>query len=158
MKNQKLFLLAILVVPWLTVPLLGRSAFKKYLPAAIFMCTFTKAIDIFGEKKNWWRFYKGFPTLDSMNFFNFGPYLVTSLWMLKITYGKFPFYLISNAILHIGFIYLGGLKFTKRYKIFSLEKLTKSQYLAIDFLRGLILYSFQYINDLSQNTKKLSDK
>jgi hypothetical protein len=158
MKNQKIFLLAVLVVPWLTVPLLGRRAFKKYLPAAIFMSTFTKAIDLFGEKKNWWRFDKGISPLDSMNFFNFGPYLVTSLWMLKITYGKLPLYLISNAILHICFIYLGGVKFAKRYKIFSLEKLTKPQYLAIHFLRGVILYSFQYIINLSQNTKKLSGK
>jgi hypothetical protein len=107
MKNQKLFLLAILIVPWLTVPFLGRSAFKKYLPAAIFISTFTKAIDLFGEQKKWWRFYKGIPPLDSMNFFNFGSYFVSSLWILKLTYGKFPIYLISNTILHICFIYLG---------------------------------------------------
>jgi hypothetical protein len=80
MKNSKLFLLAILFLPWLTIPLLGRNAFKKYLPAAIFICTFTKAIDIFGEKKKWWRFYKGIPPLNSMNFFNFGFYFVSSLW------------------------------------------------------------------------------
>ena len=156
MKNSKLFYLALLILPWLTVPLLGRNSFKKYLPAAIFICTLTKAIDTFGEKKKWWKFYKGVPPLDSMNFFNFGPYLVTSLWMLKMTYGKFPLYLISNLILHISFIFFGGVKLVDSYKIFSLDKLTKFQYLAIDFLRALLLYSFQYINNLSHNTKKVS--
>lgn len=148
MKKRKLFLLGVLIIPWLTIPLLGRKSFKKYYSSALSICLFTKVIDIFGEKKKWWRFYKGIPPLDSMNFFNFGPYFITSLWMLKMTYGKFRSYLISNLILHISFIYLGGLKLVKRYKIFSLEKLTKFQYLTIDFLRALLLYSFQYINDL----------
>ncbi|WP_147533326.1 hypothetical protein [Bacillus marasmi] len=148
MKNSKSFYLAILFLPWLTLPFLGRNAFKKFLPAAIFISIFTKAIDIFGEKKRWWRFYKGIPPFDSMNFFNLGPYFVTSLWILKMTYGKFPVYLISNIVLHICFIYLGGLNFVKRFKIFTLVKLTKFKYLLIDFFRALLLYNFQYINEL----------
>ncbi|MCM3117995.1 hypothetical protein M3610_22390 [Neobacillus sp. MER 74] len=154
MKNSKFIYIALLILPWLTVPLLGRKSFKKYLPAAVFMSTFTKALDLFGEKKKWWRFYKGIPPLDSMNFFNFGPYLVTSLWVLKITFGKFLLYFISNIILHICFIYFGGLKIVKRYKIFELKKLTKFQYLIIDLLRALILYSFHSLINISHNTKK----
>jgi len=154
MKNSKFIYIALLILPWLTVPLLGRKSFKKYLPAAVFMSTFTKALDLFGEKKKWWRFYKGIPPLDSMNFFNFGPYLVTSLWVLKITFGKFLLYFISNIILHICFIYFGGLKIVKRYKIFELKKLTKFQYLIIDLLRALILYSFYSLINISHNTKK----
>jgi hypothetical protein len=157
MKNSKLFLLAILILPWLTVPFLGRNAFKKYIPATIFMVTLTKAIDIFGENKKWWRFYKGIAPLNSMSFFNFGPYMVTSLWMLKMTYGKFPLYLISNTILHILFTSL-GLKYVKSYKVFSLEKLSKVQYIAINFLRALLLYGFQYINDFNHIKKTLFNK
>jgi hypothetical protein len=158
LKNLKLFYLALLILPWLTVPLLGRNSFKKYLPAAIFMGTVTTALDLFGEKRKWWRFYKEIPPLKSMNIFNWGPYFVSSLWMLKMTYGKFPLYIITNTILHICFIYLGGLKLLNRYKIGSLVKLTKFQYLIIDFLRALILYGFQFINNFNQNTKKLSNK
>jgi hypothetical protein len=158
MKNSKLFYITLLIIPWLTVPLLGRKSFIKYLPASIFMSTFTKAIDLFGEKKKWWRFYKSGTPLDSMNFFNFGPYLVTSLWMLKMTYGKTLLFFISNFILHICFIYFGGLKFVKRYKIFRLDKLSKLQYLVIDFLRLSLLYSFQYVVNLSQSTKSPSEK
>ncbi len=154
MKNSKLFYLGLLILPWLTVPLLGQKAFKKYLPAAIFICTFTKAIDLFGEKKKWWKFYKGIPPFDSMNFFNLGPYLVTSLWILKMTYHKWKLYFMSNTILHICFIYLGGLKFVEHFKIFKLEKLTKFQYLGIDFLRAILLFLFQSIMNLSIHTKK----
>jgi hypothetical protein len=121
MKNTKLLLLGMLIIPWLTTPILGKNAFKKYVPAAIFICTFTKAIDLLGENKKWWRTYKVIPPFDSLNFLNFGPYFVTSLWMLKMFYGKFRLYLISNTILQCLFIFL-GLKYTERYKIFSLVK------------------------------------
>lgn len=107
--------------------------------------------------KNGGDFIKGFPPLNSMNFFNFGPYLVTSLWMLKMTFSKFPLYLISNTILHILFTFL-GLKYLKSYKIASLVKLTRIQYIAINFLRALFLYGFQYINDFSHSKKALFNK
>lgn len=160
MKNLKSFYSALLVLPWLTVPFLGRNSLKKYLPTAIFMSIFTVAIDLYGENKKWWRFYREILpfNLTSMNLLNFGPYLVSSLWMLKWTYGKFPLYLISNTILHICFIYFGGVKFANDFKIFTLEKLTKFQYLAIDFLRALILYGFQFINNFSQSQRKLPNK
>jgi len=141
----------LLILPWLTVPLLRRKSFQKYLPAAIFMSTFTKAIDLYGEKKKWWQFYKGIPPLDSMDFFNFGPYLITSLWMLKMNYGKTLQYFILNIILHIFFIYLGGLKLVKQYKIFNLKKINKTQYLIIDFLRASLLYGFQYLVNLGHS-------
>jgi hypothetical protein len=63
-------------------------------------------------------------------------------------YGKlFPLYLILNTILQFLFA-IFGLKYMERYKIFSLVKLTKSKYLVLDFIRALLLYGFQYINDL----------
>jgi hypothetical protein len=148
MKNPKVFMIALLVVPWLTLPLLGRKAFKRFLPTAIFMCTFTKALDFYGEKKNWWKFYNGIGPFDSMNFMNFGAYLVTSLWVLKLTFGKLPLFIISNTLLHVTFIF-GGLKFVDGFKIFSLEQLTKFQYLVLSFFRCLILYAFQYITELN---------
>lgn len=155
MKKSKMVYLILLIIPWLTIPLLGKNAFKKYLPSALFIVIFTKAIDIFGEKRKWWRFYKGIGPFDSMNFFNLGPYFVTSLWMLKWTYGKFIVYLMSNEVLHIFFIFLGGLKFAKHFKVFSLVKLTKLQYLFINLIRGFSLYGFQYIYGLRT---KISNK
>jgi len=158
MKYRKTFLLLLLILPWLTIPLLGKDAFKKYAPAAVFMCTFTKAIDLFGENNKWWKFYKGIHPFDSMNFFNFGPYFITSLWMLKMAYGKIPLYFISNTLLHICFTYFGGIKFVSRYKIFSLDRLTKMQYLCVDFIRALCLYAFQFINDLAYKKNTFTNK
>jgi hypothetical protein len=157
MRNQKLFLFSLLVLPWLTLPFLGRKAFKRFLPTAIFMCTFTKALDFYGEKKNWWKFYSGIGPFNSMNFMNFGPYLVASLWMLKLTFRKFPLFIISNTLLHLSFI-LYGLKYVKDFNIFSLENLTKVKYMVIDFIRALILYSFQYLIEHTNKKKSVFNK
>lgn len=155
MKNRKLFLLATLILPWFTAPFIGKNNLKKYLPATIFIKSVTIALDLYGEKKKWWRFYRGIPPFNSMNFFDFGPYLVTTLWILKMTNGKFKLFLIANFILHIVFISI-GLRLVKKFKIFSLINLTKFQYLIIDFLRAILLYAFQYLVDLSHKNKKYS--
>lgn len=156
MIKSKIFLASMLILSWLSVPFLGKKAFRKYYPSAIFIVILTKILDIYGKKKKWWRFYKGIPPLDSMDFFNFGPYFVSSLWMLKMTYGKFFVYLISNITLHFVFIYM-GLRYVKNLKILSLVNLTKFQYLIIDFIRALLLYGFQKVVDrMRPENQKLS--
>lgn len=142
-----------LALPWLSFPFVGKDKLKKYLPAAIFISTFSKAITIFGERKKWWKCYKGILHIKGIDFLNFGPYFATAIWMLKMTYGKFPLYLIANTLLHISFIYLGGVKLAERFKIFSLKKVSKFQYLLINTIRGLVFYAFQYIVSLNHNKK-----
>lgn len=156
MKNHKvLMLLLLLVLPWLSVPFLSKKSFKRFFPAAIFICTLTSAIDLFGVKNKLWHFYRGIPPFNSMNFYNLGPYFVTSLWILKMTYGKFPLYIIVNFVLHICFSFLGGVKLADRFKIFTFTNFTKLQYIGLNTLRALVLYWFQFINDLSHGKNAL---
>ncbi|MBM7680760.1 hypothetical protein JOD43_000924 [Pullulanibacillus pueri] len=157
-SSKKLLLLAMLIVPWLTLPLLGRKNIKKYFLSALLMCIFTKGIDVFGRKKNWWEFYKGIRPLNSMDMLNLGPYFIMSFWMLRLTYGRFLLYLLSNSLLHYWFIFKGGLKFTSQHKILSLVKLTKFQYLIVDFCRALLLYAFQFSKDWISNRRRLNKK
>ncbi|MET3697754.1 hypothetical protein SAMN05877753_104371 [Bacillus oleivorans] len=156
MKYSRLLLAAMLILSWLTLPLLGWNTFKKFFPAAIFISVFTKLLDIFGERKKWWLFYKGIPPLDSMDFLNFGPYFVSSFWMLKMTYGKLPVYLLFNTLLHILFIFV-GLKYLGRFRILSLVRLTKIQYLGIHFLRALLLYAFQFFKERTAKPPAVED-
>jgi hypothetical protein len=58
MKNSKLFYVALLILPWLTVPLLGRNSFKKYLPAAILCVHSQKQYNYSVKRKNGGDFIK----------------------------------------------------------------------------------------------------
>jgi hypothetical protein len=143
MKSSKLLLIAIAVTPWLTIPLLGRGSFRTFFPASLFMYIYSKIMSVIGERKKWWGFYKGIQPLNSMDFFIIGPFFVTSFWMLKWNYGKFPRFLISNTLLQIVYIFL-GLKYMERYRILNV-KLSKIQYLGYHFSRTLLLYAFEFI-------------
>lgn len=146
-KNRKLLLLSLLIIPWLTIPFIGRDALKKYLPSTIFLCTFTEVLDRLGEERRWWRFFKGIPPFNSMNFFNWGPYFVASMWMLRTTYGRFPLYLIANLILQMAFTFLGGVKLADQFRVFRFIRLSKMNYIILNMFRATLLYIFQYIND-----------
>jgi hypothetical protein len=37
MKNSRFLLLLMMVIPWFSLPFLGKKAIKQYLPAAIFI-------------------------------------------------------------------------------------------------------------------------
>ncbi len=152
MKNRQFLLILMLVVPWLTVPFLGRDALKKFLPNAIFITILNKLLNVYGVEHKWWRHYRGIGPFVSIDFVLLGPYFVTSMWVLKLAYGQFWKYFITNKIIHISFIFV-GLKFLQKVKLFSLIKITKLQYFLIHITRGLILYLFQVIYDKLQKPK-----
>lgn len=148
MRNAKL-LLAILIVPWLTIPFVGRDSLRRFMPAAIFIAIVTKIMDSFGEKRKWWRFYHGISLFNSMDFMNLGPYMVSSIWLLKVTYGKFLSYFVSNKIMHFLFI-IFGLRYIGAHKIFTLKKMNKFQYWTTHMVRAFALYAFQFFKEYLQ--------
>lgn len=148
MRKAKL-LLAILIVPWLTIPFVGRDSLRRFMPAAIFIAIVTKVLDGFGKKRKWWKFYHGISLLNSMDFVILGPYMVSSIWLLKVTYGKFLTYFFSNKIIHILFI-IFGLRYIGALKIFTLKKMNKFQYWTTHMVRAFALYAFQFINEYLQ--------
>ncbi|RLQ97466.1 hypothetical protein [Falsibacillus albus] len=152
MKNSRWFLLGLLIVPWLTFPLLGKSSIKRFLPAVLIITVVTKIIDIIGDKRYWWKFYQDLPPIKGVDVFNLGPYFITSLWILKMTYQKFWLYVLTNVVVQYLFIFF-GLDFLKKIGIVSLKKIPKLQYWAVDLFRLLLLYAFQMGRDYY--TKKI---
>jgi hypothetical protein len=153
MNKQKYILLGLLVIPWLTVPLLGREAIKRYLAASLFITFVTKLIYNIGRNRKWWKFYDKLEPLKKEDPLIYGPYFLSSFWVLKKTYGNFKLYIISNIILH-AFFELIGLKFLKSFRIFTLNKLTKLEYFIYHFIRALALYAFQFLKEKFSGTRR----
>lgn len=133
-----------MILPWFSVPLLGRKAIRRFLPAAIVMSVIVKINNITAKKRNWWRFYTNLsPQISGDIPFIVGPYLLASLWILKFTYGKFKLFIFINAIGHILFAF-PGMKLLKRLGIVSLENMKPIQLTILLTIRGFLLYGFQY--------------
>lgn len=152
MKYSKSFLSLLLILPWITLPLLGKDAVKRFLPASVFISLVVKVESIIAKRRKWWWFYEKInPKLSGEFPLIWGPFLVGSMWILRLTYGKFFTYLISNLIVDSLFVY-PFTSFCKRLGLFSLVRLKKIQLSLLFFFKSLLLYGFQFVKE------KIKDK
>jgi hypothetical protein len=150
MKNlqvAKALLPAMMILSWLTIPLLGQKAIKRYLPASILMA-FVVWLEgkLARKQKWWWYFIKIHPKVSGGFPLIWGPFLIGSIWILRLTYGKFKWFLLLNLFIDTIFIY----KFIDTLKdlgIASLIRLKKYQLSILFFVKSLLLYGFQIILD-----------
>ena len=140
---RKIFLLTNMFLSWMTALFIGRNAIKKYLVASVIL---TKLVEIqfsYARKKKWWWFYKT-PTFDGMHPNHWGPYLMGSMWILKFTFGKFPLFLLVNAI--VDFLYaFPGVWLFKKLKIAHLKRINRLQFFLFMMVNALNLYLVQFV-------------
>jgi hypothetical protein len=147
LKYAKLLLPALMVLSWFTVPLLGKNAVKRFLPASILISLVVRAESVIAKKRRWWWFYKKLhPKLTGEFPLIWGPFLIGSMWILKFTYGKFLIYMITNLFFDTFFTYW-FIDIGKKLGIMSLVRLKKIQLSSIFFFKSLLLYGFQIIRE-----------
>lgn len=151
-KYNKLILILMMLLVWLTLPLMGKKAIKRFFPAGIFIALITGFETSIAKKRRWWWWYeKLHPKLSGSFPFDWGPYLIGSMWILKFTYGKLFRYLTLNLIFDSVFIFVLIDSWLKKWGIASLVRMKKYQLSLILFFDSLFLYGFQY---LLETTKK----
>lgn len=104
-------------------------------------------MNILAKKRKWWSFYSSIhPKIPGDIPFIIGPYFVTSLWILKMTYGRYPLYFITNTIVHFLFSF-PGMKLLKRLGIVSLVRISPIQGVLLQEIRSLLLYGSQFVKE-----------
>ncbi|MED4455029.1 hypothetical protein [Metabacillus fastidiosus] len=154
MKYSKSLLLMMMILPWFTVPLLGKNTFKRFSPAGLFISFIVAIVHFIAKKRKWWWWYEtlhpkvswGFPLI-------LGPYFIGTLWILKWTYGSFVKYMTLNLIVNSMFTYI-LVDLLKKTGIASLVRLKKIQLLFIFIVDALLLYSFQFLKEKIQLQRK----
>jgi hypothetical protein len=151
-RHSRFLLILMMIIPWFSIPLLGRSTIKRFLPATILIGCVVRINNITAKKRNWWEFYNSIhPKIPGDIPFILGPYLLFSIWILKLTYGKLPLFMITDAIVHILFAF-PGMKLLKRLGIVSLIEMKPIQLTLLLTIRGFLLYGFQFaIENIKQN-------
>lgn len=147
MKSKKMFLLLMMLLPWLSVPLLGKQSFRRFLPGAMFICLWISIESILAKKRVWWGFYeKLIPNVMGELPFLVGPFFVGSLWILKFSFGNFLRYLLMNFITDITFVYPGMITL-KRLGIVSLVRMKHYQMGILFMCKSVLMYGFQGMID-----------
>lgn len=158
-NKKKTFALCMLIIPWLTVPFMGRNSFFRFLPVACFTNLFISVLSLVANRKKWWV-DKNPISPGPIDFtYILGPFFVATLWIFKLTYGKFPKYLATN----MGLDLINAFPFAEiweRLGIFKLKKMNHMIWYFICVVFSVIIYGFQYIieksirNPFSQELKE----
>jgi hypothetical protein len=146
LKKRPVLILWIMVfMSCLTLPFLGWKNFKRYLPGTLFMSLLIALESIVAEKLNWWAIYKKIPPYFINEFaFIVGPFFAGSLWILRLTYGKFKLYLLLNAVVDAIFVYPFYALF-EYIGIFKLKKMNNQQLYGLFMIKSLLMYAFQMV-------------
>ncbi|WP_245805818.1 hypothetical protein [Bacillus alkalicellulosilyticus] len=145
MKSKNVIVVLMTVLPWLTVPFLGRTVFKRYFPATVFMSLYLLAEGRLAEKRKWWWFsYNVKPNVLGELPLIVGPFFIGSLWIMKYSYGKFGLYMLINAIVDGLFTYI-GLSGFKKIGYVTLVRLSKHQLSLVFLIKTFVLYGAQVL-------------
>ncbi|WP_078544604.1 hypothetical protein [Litchfieldia alkalitelluris] len=154
LKNQQLINIALVLLSWLTLPLLGKRNIKRFFPASILVVILEFFSVLIGRKQKWWVFYKKPNSMISGELpFIVGPFIVGSMWILKFTYGNFKKFIALNAVIDLIFAY-PTVKILEKNKVSTLVRLNHVQFFLYIFYKAFFLYGFQYIFDKTRNTSQ----
>lgn len=158
LKKQWLINIAMLLLSWATLPLLGKRNIRRFLPASILIVLIEGLHVQMGKKRKWWAFYNQPRSYLSGEFpFNIGPHLVGSLWILKWTYGNFKRFILLNAVIDALFAF-PVLRLLKKIKIATLVKFNEFQFFIYIFFKAFLLYGFQYFLEEKMGYSKMDSK
>lgn len=144
-RRHLLFNLAIIAIPWLSLIFIGKKSFKRYSFTGIFIVVFEIVNHIYGHRRNWWKFYDGYKSFlkDELPF-SIGPYMPFTMWLLKYSYGNFKKFVLLNVMADGVFAFV-LMDVMKKFKIISLNGLTRVQFFFYIHYKAYLLYAVQYL-------------
>ncbi|MBS4174516.1 hypothetical protein [Bacillus sp. FJAT-49736] len=147
--NTKMaFSLATLILPWLTVPFMGKRNFLRFLPVASFVNLILSVFSLISYRKKWWITNNPLSPGPIDFTYILGPYFVATLWIFRLTYGKFFKYLTTNAVLDLinayPMPYIG-----KKLGVVKFIKMKHTIWYFINVFLAIVIYGFQYIVEKS---------
>jgi hypothetical protein len=119
--------------------------YKEISPFFLIYFFFLMIEAYIGTKRKWWISHtKINPNVNGELPFITGPFLAGSLWILKLSYGKFANYTFLNAIPNLLFAYPLSWLF-KKCKIYSLERINPFTFFLLMYKNSFLMYGFQKI-------------
>lgn len=154
-----MFLLAMMLVSWLSLPLLGKKSFRRFYPGALLVCIWVICESLLAKKRVWWRFYeKLIPNVMGEIPFIVGPFFIGSIWILKFTFGNFLRFLVVNLVTDFLFVY-PGMIILRNMGVVSLVRMKHYQMGILFMAKSVLMYLFQlFVEKLRKKPKNIIQK
>lgn len=104
MSNQ-FILWSMLILPWLTLVFMKKDEIKRYMPVALFTVVTSAIIIESGTTLGLWDYRETAYPIKMISY-NYGTVPVITMWIFKFTYKRFGVYIVTNALVDLGFAYL----------------------------------------------------
>lgn len=151
LKNQWWLNILMVVLSWLSLPILGIRNIKRFFPATLIIVVIEVIHARIGKKRKWWVFYnKPNSFLFGELPFNSGPFIFISLWTLKIAYGNFKKFILINALVDAFFAFPYSM-LAKKVRYYTLVRFNNLQFFLYFFSKAFLLYWFQYLFENRNN-------
>ncbi|WP_066050785.1 hypothetical protein [Robertmurraya korlensis] len=103
---NQVILWGLFIGPWFTLLFIGNMHLKRFLPVALLVTVINTIIYQAAYHFNWWREMPLFKWDKIANIpWVYSAYLVATIWIFRLTYGRFIIYMITNLLLDGGYIY-----------------------------------------------------
>jgi len=140
--SNQFILWLIIIIPWLTLIVMGKENAKRYLPVGLF-AAFTSSIIIeTGITLQWWAVLETAYPLKSIAYL-FGLLPVMTMWIFRYTFGNFLLYIGVDAISNITFTFLYLGIFLSNRGIFQYVAVSPFQTFLMTTVHGFALYGYQ---------------
>lgn len=144
MNKKKAFSLYTIIISWFSVLFMDKKSLIRYLPVASFINLFISVFSVIANKRKWWINKNPFSPGNVDFSYILGPYFVATLWIFKLTYGNFPKYLITNALVNIINAFpLASI--WENFGIFKFKKINHISWYFICVFLAIFIYGYQYI-------------
>jgi len=132
-----------LILPFLTLLFMKSRDVKRYMPSGLLSIVLTTIVHDVGVTLGFWVVHETtFPFNEMMPYF-YGTMPIMTMWVLKFTFGNYWRYMITNAVLDTGFVYLLLDFFYPVTGVYGLVGITPLQTLPIALLLAVIIYPYQ---------------
>ncbi|TYR75687.1 hypothetical protein FZC79_08650 [Rossellomorea vietnamensis] len=144
MKLSRILILLLLAFSWIMLPFAGWRSIKRFSPAAMFMGVFLLIEDLIAEKLKWWVIYPNLSKkLRGMIPFAIGPFFTGSIFILKLTYGRFFMFFLLNLAVDTFFVY-PFYSWFKKLGVWRLVRMNQLQLLSLFLTKSVLMYGFHH--------------
>lgn len=144
-NKRKVLSFCILVVPWLTAPMIGKNTLIRFFPVATFIGYIFSFLSEIADRKRWWKVKNAlFPGYRLDFSYLIGIFFITTIWVFKLAYKNFFKYLFINMVFDYLFVF-HVVKFFTKVGVFEFKKMRPKHFYVLSIVTAIIIYFYQML-------------
>lgn len=141
MSNQTI-LAAVFILSWLTLLFMKKEDIKRFMPVGLFATVTSAMILEAGITFGWWVYPVKLYPFQNVPYL-YGPIPVSTMWILKFTYGRFWLYVGVDFLLNLFYTLVFESYFLGNRGVIQFQNVSPMLDVFMTSALGVIIYAYQ---------------